>query len=198
MAWQGGVIGMTSLRDTSLLVVVDLSLRTARLPHVESTYNLPTHILFAIPPQLEPGDVLVKLNGQFVTEFQTMEDMLDSAGGACLLVWGCSIKCYSASCICPPLCPKLALHLHGSARSAVRFHASQLHRPFPEPSTPAGCPLQWAARCMWRWSVAASRWRQTSECRTCTPVRPYMPARACLRMAAMRSAGCGPRSWSIR
>lgn len=44
--------------------------------------NLPMkHInLCAVHLQLEPGDVLVKLNGQIVTEFQTMEDMLDSAG----------------------------------------------------------------------------------------------------------------------
>ena len=43
-----------------------------------------------LPWQLEPGDVLVKLNGQIVTEFLTMEDLLDSSGGS--LACGCTAK----------------------------------------------------------------------------------------------------------
>lgn len=42
------------------------------------------------PVQLEPGDVLVKLNGQIVTEFLTMEDLLDSSGEC--LACGCTAK----------------------------------------------------------------------------------------------------------
>lgn len=143
----------------------------------------------------------VRLNGQIVTEFLTMETMLDDNGGP---GWGVPL-CATLRARAPPLSPPfrpppvdlMAPALAAAACSCTSWQAERA----PRRMRMAACPLpplppdthrvvrvppQWAAQCRLRWSAAGRPSPLTSQCRTCMQVSSPRLGPGQLGRAALR------------